>query len=123
MEVAVGDLQGRDYFLNEPFLFLRLLRDIKWQFPLFSTSLFLSFLTSGGVSSQKIKHTSSDAGPRKSCSSAKTTAILSPFPHCFPFNALFLTLPRWAGADYENLQEQEIRQCKVRAWRFNFTGQ
>jgi hypothetical protein len=26
--------------------------------------------------------------------------------HCFPFNALLLTLPRWADADYENLWEQ-----------------
>lgn len=42
--------------------------------------------------------------------------------HCFPFTALLLTLPRWADADYENLWEQEITQCEVRAWRFNFTG-
>ena len=90
--------------------------------PLFSTSLFCSFLASRGVSSQKIKHTSSDARPRKFCSPAKTTAIVSLFLATLSFPSRSQPCPCCAGADYENLREHGIRQCKVRAWRFNFTG-
>ena len=89
---------------------------------LFSTSLFCSFLAAGGVSSQKIKHTSSDARPRKFCSPAKTTAILSLFLATLSPPSCSQPCPCCAGADYENLREHEIRQYKVRAWRFNFTG-
>jgi hypothetical protein len=89
---------------------------------LFSTSLFRSFLASGGLSPQKIKHTSSDARPRKFCSPAKTTAILSLFLAILSFPPCSQPCPCCAGADYENLRQHEIRQYKVRAWRFNFTG-
>jgi hypothetical protein len=78
--VATGDLPERDYFYKRVLSFLRLLREIKWQLSPFPASLFSSFVASGGVFSQKIKHTSSDARPRKSCSPAKTTAILSLLP-------------------------------------------
>ena len=89
---------------------------------LFSTSLFCSFLAAGGVSSQKIKHTSSDARPRKFRSPAKTTAILSLFLATLSSPSCSQPCSCCAGADYENLREHEIRQYKARAWRFNFTG-
>jgi len=109
-------------FTNEPFFPSPPFKYKMAASTLFSTSLFCSFLAAGGVSSQKIKHTSSDARPRKFCSPAKTTAILSLFLATLSSPSCSQPCPCCAGADYENLREHEIRQYKVRAWRFNFTG-
>ena len=109
-------------FINQPFLSSP---PFKYKMAVstpFSTSLFRSFLAAGGASSQKIKHTSSDARPRKFRSPAKTTAILSLFLTTLSSPSCSQPCPCYAGADYENLREHEIRQYKVRAWRFNFTG-